>query len=81
MNGRNNAMHVLHGVSDVPRCKSQESKRQGKFLSAPQIFLAGFDLFSNVVSAQKDGQLGTTVYGHARENASAHRVKCDIISI
>lgn len=38
-------------------------------------------LFSNVVSAQKDGELGTPVYGHARENASAHRAKCDIISI
>lgn len=46
-------MHVLHSVSNVPRCKSQERKRQGKF-------------FSDRESAQKDGQLGTTVYGHAR---------------
>ena len=61
-------MHVLHRVSNVPGCKSQESKRQGKF-------------FSDRESAQKDGQLGTPVYGHARENASAHRAKCDIISI
>lgn len=74
-------MHVLHGVSNVAECKGQKNKSQGKFLSAPQIFLAEFDLFSNVVSAQKDGQLGTPVYGHARENASAHRAKCDIISI
>lgn len=61
-------MHVLHRVSNVPGCKSQESKRQGKF-------------FGDRESAQKDGQLGTPVYGHARENASAHRAKCDIISI
>lgn len=59
-------MHVLHGVSDVAECKGQKNKSQGKFCPHPPIFLAGFDLFSNVGRGQKDGALGTTVYGHAR---------------
>ena len=61
--------------------KVRKTRVKASFCPHPPIFLAGFDLFSNVGSAQKDGQLGTPVYGHARENASAHRAKCDIISI
>lgn len=61
--------------------KVRKTRVKASFCPHPPIFLAGFDLFSNVGSAQKDGQLGTPAYGHARENASAHRAKCDIISI
>lgn len=61
--------------------KVRKTRVKASFCPHPPIFLAGFDLFSNVGSAQKDGQFGTPAYGHARENASAHRAKCDIISI